>query len=380
MENDLLKQPIIWVESNRDLETVCESWLDLPLLAIDTEFMRSTTYYPITGLIQINDGEQNYLIDPTKIDDWYPLIEVLDSDDCIVALHSCSEDIEVLNIELGTVPMNILDTQIAAAFLGYEASLGYANLVQKIIGAIIPKTETRSDWLQRPLSQPQKYYAALDVEYLFQIAKGFIETLSAQGRLDWVLEEGRRVFKNFKKLQDINQSYMRIKSAWKLDSERLTVLIALARWRENKAQQKDMPRNRILKEPSLLDIAQKKPEHISELRGIEGVSERIIRQDGEEIIRLTQNALEFSEETRPSVMPKPLDKSERGVLLQIREEVKLIAESLGIAPEVMLKKKQGEDLVRFYMAQEWGEIEHYFNGWRSQCLSAPLAKKLRGLN
>ena len=379
MQSDLLKQPVHWVDSNAQLESCCEKWESCELLALDTEFVRTTTYYPIAGLFQINDGKETYLIDPKKIDDWYPLIELLEDAQKTIALHACSEDLEVLQMEVGTVPANIFDTQLALGFLGSSGSLGYANAVKQELDVEIPKSETRSDWLQRPLSQPQLHYAALDVEYLFQLAEQLMAKLETEQRLEWVEEEGRRIYKSFKKLQNANESYKRVKSAWKLPPRKLAVLIELARWRENLAQQKDLPRNRVMKERALFELALHCPSHISGLRKAEGVSEGIIRTQGATILKLIQTQLELDEAELPPALDTPLQKSDQETYKKLKRFVQELAEKLSVSPELSLRKKEIEFLYRSWKGQDWDSIESSFTGWRKSVLSEPVTSFLKAL-
>lgn len=379
MTDELINQDIHWIETDAQLEQCCNNWSGLPLLALDTEFVRTTTYYPIAGLIQINDGLATYLIDPLKIDDWYPLVELLENPELTIAMHSCSEDLEVLQIELGTVPVNILDTQVAIAFLGGESSMGYAKLVELELELEIPKSETRSDWLQRPLSRPQIHYAALDVEYLFQLAKKLEQKLIDCGRLTWVQEEGHRLYKNFKRLQDVNNSYTRVKSAWKLSPRKLSVLVALAKWRENYAQQHDVPRNRVVKERTLFEIALNCPKHVAKLRAIEGIPDRVIRDQGATIVANVIEQLNKDESELPEALPGPLSKSDQEQYKKLKSEVNEIADGLGIAVEHVLRKKDIEALYRMKLNENWPAISEYFSGWRKSAISDQVTSILKAI-
>jgi len=197
MSDELLNQPTIWVDTLDHLEEVCEHLESKKLLAVDTEFMRSNTYYPIAGLIQINDGEKNYLIDPVELSDLSPLESILVDDDIVIAIHAGSEDIEVFHHRLGFLPSQLLDTQIAGALCGTGFSLGFGNMVNTLLNVELPKTQTRSNWLARPLSVAQKNYAALDVEYLYQLALTLIDKLSQIKRLDIAFYESKTLLKNF---------------------------------------------------------------------------------------------------------------------------------------------------------------------------------------
>lgn len=146
-------KPIQWVNSDEALAEVCQAWLSLPVIAVDTEFMRTDTYYPKPALIQVFDGKANTLIDPLVTTQLEPLAAVLTSSEVVKVFHACSEDLEVFSCLLGAVPAPLFDTQIAAAFCGLGFSRGYAALVEELLQIKLFKEETRSDWLQRPLTQ-----------------------------------------------------------------------------------------------------------------------------------------------------------------------------------------------------------------------------------
>ena len=162
---------IHWICDNDSLGQHCAEWQQLPFVALDTEFMRVDTFYPIAGLIQIGDGVRAYLIDPLTIDNWQPLAALLENPAVIKVVHACSEDLEVLLRLTGSLPVPLFDTQLAAAYLNLGFSMGYSRLVQAVLDIELPKGETRSDWLQRPLSETQISYAAEDAVHLAEGAQ-----------------------------------------------------------------------------------------------------------------------------------------------------------------------------------------------------------------
>lgn len=373
MSQELVKQEIQWIESNADLERVCEAWQDEKLLAIDTEFMRSQTYYPIPGLIQVNDGKCNYLIDPTKIDDFFPLTDIFENDDILKVLHSCSEDLEVFHHGFACLPKSLLDTQVAAALAGYAFSLGFANLVREVLDVDLPKGETRSDWLQRPLSVAQVQYAAMDVEYLYSVAIKLISTLKDCQRLEWAIEDSKALITNYYENQNCDNSYLRFKSAWKLNPKQLAILQKLCRWREDKAQDKNLPRNRIIKEPALMTIAQRNIMSLDKLRQVEGVSERMVRENGMQLIKLVEKANNLPVEELPERLPKPLSSNERELLQGLKDKVAEVADKLGVPVESLVKKKDYEQLIN---SAKQGQLISpvHFSGWRSSVIAAALEK------
>ena len=373
MSKSLIKQPIVWVETNEELDELCQSWEDKKLLAVDTEFMRSQTYYPIPGLFQINDGETNYLIDPTKVDDYFPLVEIFDNDNITKVFHSCSEDLEVFQHAIGCTPKKIFDTQIAGAFAGYGFSVGFANTIRLAMDVSLPKTETRSDWLARPLSQSQIYYAALDVEYLYVLARQLMNELDEMGRLDWAVEESESLVQKYFEGQDPDNSYLRIKSAWKLNARQFATLKRLSRWREDYAQELDQPRNRILKEHAVFDIARIRPSHIAQLRNIEGVTERMIKKNGAKIIDLVKSVDELPEDELPGTLPRPLGANAKDVLKSLKQYVAEQAETLSMPAEMLVRKKEYEALARTILEDRSNvSIPEGLEGWRKSVIAQPL--------
>ena len=391
MSEELVKQSIVWVLTDEELESVCQSWessiqerpltesdFTLPpkILAVDTEFMRSDTYYPIAGLLQINDGDKNYLIDPTKITDYYPLVEVFDNRNILKVFHSCSEDLEVFHHTIGCVPKPILDTQIAGAMCGNGFSMGFANMVSRVLAVDLPKTETRSDWLARPLSKSQVYYAALDVEYLYQLAQSLIEQLNSKARLSWALEDSQQAIDKFVETQKTEHCLSRIKSAWRLHSRELAFLDRIAVWRENYAQQNNIPRNRVMKDNVLVDIAKLLPTHISQLRNIDGMSERGIKKFGKKILAVVEEALDIKEEDLPVRMPGPLSGEEKTLAREIKTIISDIANQIDIPSEILLRRKELEKMARALVISEC-EVHTYLDGWRKTVLAEPIKQIVR---
>ena len=374
---ELVKQPVEWIDSNTKLEIVCGELEDQPILALDTEFMRSDTYYPITGLIQINDGSRNLLIDPKEVDDYYPLVELIDNPSILKVFHSCSEDLEVFHRTTGSMPAPIFDTQIAGALAGYGFSMGFANMVRVALNVELPKTETRSDWLARPLSQHQIYYAAMDVEYLYALACHLMERLESRSRLSWAKEESESLVTRYFENQDPASSYLRFRSAWKLNARQLAVLIELTKWREDFAQERDQPRNRIIKESAAFEIAKIMPKQVAQLRNIEGLSERMIRTNGKKIISIVTGANELEPHELPEPIDRPLGSDAKPILKSLREFVSETADRLGVPPEILLKKKDYEYIAERVLREDKLDLPANLRGWRKDPIGNPILNFLQ---
>ena len=367
-QSKLLSQSIQWLETNEQLAECCRAWNACKLISVDTEFMRSRTYYPVAGLFQVNDGKANYLIDPTTISDWSPLCELFENPDIIKVLHSCSEDLEVFHRVLGCLPVNLLDTQVAAAMLGYGFSIGFANLCSAILEIDLPKAETRSNWLQRPLSESQIHYAALDVEYLTVISVKLIRELQQAGRLGWVREECEKLKDNFAAVQNPNLSWTRGKGAWKLSPRGLYFFQKLSLWRELKAQTRDVPRNRVLKDHAMMAMAQDLPGDVTDLKGIDGISERMLQSDGAEFIQLADEAAAVPDAELPASLPRPLPSSTKDQARKLRDVVQLKADELNLSAELLMRKKDYEELLRSGLDGGEYALSENIQGWRKELL------------
>jgi len=359
------------IDSNEALAESCAHWSTCQALALDTEFMRVSTYYPKVGLIQISDGKQITLVDPLKIEDWSPFKALLADESVARVLHSCSEDLLVFFAFTGMLPVSVFDTQIAAALLGEGLSLSYQNLVIKRFNIELPKSETRSDWLQRPLTPEQLEYAALDVAYLVETCEQQQESLASLGRDSWITEECERMKRQYDTefTGDFSLYYQNFKAAWQFSAQRLAALQKLAAWREERARKRDKPRNWILKDTALYAIAASMCTSRAQLAAIDDVSDNFIRHEGDQVLELVSQARSLPEADCPEPLPKPLNSSAKQKLKAAQARVEAIAGELGLAPELLARKKTLLALMHASKPQhsdnnEPLEIPDELQGWR----------------
>ncbi len=306
----LIPSEPIWIDQDDQLTELCAVWRKQAAIAVDTEFMRSDTFYPIAGLLQIGDGKGCYLIDPLTIKSLAPLRELMLDTTVTKVLHSCSEDLEVFQRWLGVVPAPLFDTQIAAAFAGLGFSLGYSGLVKNLLTIEIPKDETRSDWLQRPLSTSQIKYAALDVAHMLIVYGKLLQTLKSSERLQWVKSDCADLVTNARKPDDYTEAYSKVGFAWKLRPLELAILRDLCIWREVESRARDIPRNRLIKEPSLFEMARKQPQDAAHLQRIEDIPSRTLRNDTETLLTIIRNSAASDATSWPARLDARLAPSE----------------------------------------------------------------------
>jgi len=385
MINNADGMAIHYVDDTAAFNSLCDQWRNTEYLAIDTEFVRTSTFYPIIGLLQIADETSCYLVDPLKIDDWSAFSDLLVNSQCCFVIHSCSEDLNLLQIFLGCLPAKLFDTQLAAAFLGMGLSVSYQALVSELLGIGVAKDETRSDWTKRPLTEAQILYAATDVRYLLQVQGILKNRLIEKGMLQWFEAEcerqktsaaGSEVEKHWESF------YIGLSNAWKLDDPGLILLQRLCYWREQEARTKNKPRNWIVKDNELLklanDLSQTEKISLDAVMAVQEVDRRFLSRYGNELLHLLVTTESGLERINRDLLNKPLSAALRKKLKQCQKIVSIKAEELEMAPELLGRKKQLLELFRDY--ERAGQIEWTgeFSGWRRHILEAEFLLIMSG--
>ncbi|MBD2858510.1 ribonuclease D [Spongiibacter sp. KMU-158] len=359
-----------YIESNDALAAICQRWINVDYLSIDTEFIRRDTFYPIAGLLQLGAEGECALVDPLTITEWSPLIELLTAPNVIKLIHSCSEDLEVFQRLLGCLPKPLLDTQIGAAMAGWGFGLSYQNLVLHGLGLYVDKGETCSDWLQRPLTESQCEYAALDVLYLQRIAPKLCQALEQQGRFGWWQEECDRLINQAENPAPLADYYQRIKNEWKLRPRQRLSLQMLCEWREHEARRRDIPRGRILKDQICFDIAFRQPRDAGSLSRIKNIPPAAVRRDGETILALLEQS-QADEQTGLPAVNTPLNGPQKGLFKDLRQFGEQRAEALGLPVELLVRKRDLEALVQEKI------LPAGLSGWRKPVMGDALLERMQ---
>jgi len=366
------------IESDRALADLLFRAVGSDAVMVDTEFMRRNTFFPQVALVQLcfsGGGAEGvaWLIDPLKIDDCAPLVHLFADRNVVKVLHSAGEDLEVFQRWLGMMPQPLFDTQKAAAMVGLEFGLGYRRLILELCDEDLPKGETRSDWLQRPLTDSQCHYAAQDVSWLLPSYHILAQRCREQGKYDWVLEDGVDATSSLATATD--DYYRRIKGAWKLSARQLAVLIAVCDWREVTARLRDKPRNWIIDDRACLQLAQEQPLTMTELQELE-LPPAALRRYGTPLLELVAAQQGRSDDALPEQLPAPLDAGQRNQLKALKRAASGIASELGMAPQVLMLSKDYETLLR----ENQGQVAEpgYWSGWRRERVIEPLRQLLKG--
>lgn len=368
----------VWINNNQSLEDYCQRWSSFDAIALDTEFIRTDTFYPRPGLIQVSTGPDVFLIDPLAIDRWQPLARLFADSSVIKVLHACSEDLEVFKLLTDTVPRPLFDTQLAAAFAGLGFSLGYQALLKQILNIDLPKDETRSDWCQRPLTEAQVRYASLDVAHLLEIYQHLDQRLAATSKKAWLEEECLALTLNVLPF-DPENAWKDVKKGWQLRPQQLAVLKALCHFREVASRSLDVPRNRVIPKGSLWPLARFQPKVMNALREMPEMRPGIIRNHGEQILDIIRSSSQVPEAQRPEKLPLPLPKNARDLGKQIKTLMSQLAVELQLPLELLMPGKLTTPLLRSWLDNGYFMLPDTLTGWRRDIIGTPLVRQLNQL-
>ena len=364
---------IQYIDTPSSLDAFCTQIRTADWIALDTEFLREKTYYPKLCLLQIATPDTVACIDPIALDDLSPVLEVIFDEGITKVMHSGRQDMEIFFNIHGKPPSPVFDTQIAALLLGYADQIGYANLVKEMLGIELDKLHTRADWSLRPLSADQLKYAADDVVYLADIYRKMTAQLTEMGRLAWLVGDFERLASPDLYSNPPEQAWLKVKGGNRLKGDSLSVLQALANWRETTAQRKDRPKGWILRDDALVDIARHRPASMEALGKIRGLSEGLVRNSGKVLVELVRDAAGGQPapfpDTGKRIKPTPDQNALVDVMMAL---VRMSGEQNDLNPAVLASRKQLEQLVR-------GETDiNVLQGWRKKFVGEQLARFLDG--
>ncbi len=335
------------ITEQKDLEKFCASLKGLDFITIDTEFLREKTYYPKLCLIQIGKpNKEAVAIDPIDGNlDLSPVHKLLFDPNLLKVIHAGRQDLEIFHNLTGKVVTPIFDTQIAAMVCGYGDSVGYENLVRTITNQQLDKSSQFTNWANRPLSQKQIDYALGDVTHLVDIYQHLNKDLEKRGRTEWVKQE-KKILANPATYQNPPQdAWERIKIRTP-KPKTLAVLKAIAAWRETTAQSRDIPKNWVLRDETLADMAAQMPQDPGQLKKIRNMPAEVANGDtGKKLIRIIADALKTDPKTWPQpTKHKPLPKNAAGTLDILRMLLKVVCATEGVATKLVASKEDLEAL------------------------------------
>ena len=361
-----------YIDSPALLNKYLEDIASATWVILDTEFIREKTYYPQLCLIQVATENTLACIDPIAIPQLDTFFEWLQNPQLIKVFHAAWQDLEIIYQLSGKVPTPIFDTQIAAAVLGIGDQMGYARLVESMLGVQLDKSQSRTDWSRRPLQQKQLDYAIDDVRYLRQIYPLLLEQLKQQGRLSWLDKSFQHLGNPTVYEPDPYSCWKRIKGVQILKSKQLAVLRELAAWREESAIAKDLPRRWLLADEILVDMARMKITQPQDLQQIRNLKPEQLKRHSDTWLALINKALALPKEDWPELpRRRKLDDQLALVADLLMIAVSQQAREHNISPQMLATRSQVEKMLT-------DGREQLSDDWRGSLLNGVFADLLSG--
>jgi ribonuclease D len=368
-----------YIQHEAGLKELSARLRDSDRLAIDTEFMGEESYAPRLEILQVATEDVLAIVDRRAVGTLESFLEALTNPRVLKIVHAGRQDLEIFSMETGAMPTPVFDTQVAAAMVGYGHQIGYAQLVRQVLGVSLEKTETFTNWAQRPLTPEQIEYAADDVRYLFALHAHLEQRLKALGRLEWTEEE-------FRLLQAVSGEearaphlrYQRIRGWEGLKPRARGVLRELAIWREQEAQRHNRPRGRILRDEILLEIARRSPTTIDRLRGLRGLQSSQVEKYAEALVAAVERGLKILDRDLPHAEKRPrIDPESAGLADLLGTALKVRAVEASISPQLLAS---AADLELFALERGRGQAQKLpiMQGWRRELAGEHLLKVLEG--
>ncbi|MGN2250067.1 ribonuclease D [Frateuria sp. GZRe14] len=355
-----------WIDSRDTLD----AWLaELPAdaaLGVDTEFMRRNTFHPQLALLQLGWNGRYALVDPRAFDIGDALQPRLATGPTVTVMHSAGEDLEALAPLLPEGPGTLFDTQIAAAFVGMGLGMSYRALVAELVGVELDKGETRSDWLQRPLTESQRLYATLDVVYLEPVHAHLAARLVERGRAQWHAEDCERLKRRANAHEGDPQPQRSFRAAAEWSREQQALLRRILLWRDRSARTLDRPRSWLLEDALALGFAQHPPSSLAELDQRARGQRALRSPQRAELFELIKPALDAQELATTAAIPMPVMGAAKKSLAAMKDTIDRVAGELDLPAGLLCPRKVLEE---YLATREWPD---FLEGWRREVLHGPL--------
>jgi ribonuclease D len=357
------------------LAAFCNELKGAPFIAVDTEFMRETTYWPKLCLIQVASPDTEACIDPLADDmDLSPLLDILRDPSVLKVFHAARQDVEIFN-NLDAMPTPLFDTQVAGMAAGFGEQIAYDALVRQMLKIELDKSSRFTDWARRPLSEAQLTYAVADVTHLATLFPILRERLETSGRLAWVEEEMTAISDPAAYDVDPEKAWRRLRPR-KTASKYLAVFKAVAAWRERTAQSRDQPRGRILKDEAIDEVATQCPTDAAALDRMRSVPKGFAgSRFGPELLATVREALEDPEAMAPVIeRAKPQHNPAAGAVVELLKVLlKARAEDAGVASKLIATVADLEQI-----ANDDNAKTPALNGWRREAFGEDALRVKRG--
>lgn len=360
-----------YIDTPAALAELCSRLQGQAWIAVDTEFMRERTYYPELCLVQVATDDLVACIDPLALPSLEPLLAVFLDIRTVKVLHAARQDLEIFFHMAGKVPAPVFDTQVAARFLGLPDQAGYGAVVQSMLGITLDKSHARTDWARRPLSAAALDYAADDVRHLRNLYHKILADLAARDRASWVEPELKAMVDEKLYRPDPDNAWHRVRGVQRLKPKTLTLMKSLAAWREHTAMSENRPRQWILKDESMMDLARQLPSDMESLAAVRGVGDSLAKRHGAELLKMLKTDGEASAEERHP-RETPLKPEQEALVDALNALLRINAAKGDVSAASLANRAELEKLVR-------GERElPLLKDWRLEMAGRQLLEFLEG--
>jgi len=362
-----IKAPMIFIDNTKDLIAFCQKLAKKPFIAVDTEFIRERSFFPKLCLIQVAAEGIEGVIDPkAKGINLEPFFDLLQNESVMKVFHACGQDVEIFFLLTGSIPKPLFDTQIAAMVCSMGESVSYLTLCERVLGVTVDKEQRFTDWSARPLSEKQLGYALNDVTYLRDAYPKIVAMLEEQGRTSWVSEEMAALSDPAAYESDPESAWKRIKFH-SSNGKSLSVLKEIAAWREREAIYSDKPRQWILKDDHLVEIAHLQPQTVSELSHMRLLPPGFAKSRlAASLLDAVQKGQQISTREHPEKPKnKGVSKSKKSLVSILSLLLNIKSHEFGVAAHLIAS---AEDLIA--IAEEQNPNVRAMEGWRYDIFGA----------
>ena len=328
--------PMKLIATSPELADACARFATQPFVTVDTEFLRETTYYPLLCVAQVASADEAVVIDTLAAGiDLKPFFDLMANERVLKVFHAARQDIEIVWHMANLIPHPIFDTQVAAMVLGYGDSISYDQLVQRITGDMLDKSNRFTDWSRRPLSDAQISYAASDVTHLRDVFLSLDEQLKKRDRSDWVGEEMKILTSPDTYRAEPDKAWQRLKTRVRKPKD-LAILIEVAAWREREAQTRDVPRGRVLKDDALGDIATQAPTTLDKLAHLRSLPKGFERSRwGQDVVDAVNRGIERDPKSLPQLERPRQNNNGSAIVELLKVLLRMTSEQNAVAAKVI---------------------------------------------
>lgn len=357
------------ISHHEDFIELCDHIRACGTVAFDTEFVSESTYRPELGLLQFATEDRSVAVDPLAVTDTSAWWEIMADDETRVIVHGGQAEIRFCLHLIGRPPQKLYDIQLAEGFRGRSYPLSYSAIVQRVLNVQVDSSQTRTDWLRRPLSQDQLTYALEDVDHVIEIWKTQTAWLQKHGRLDWADAEMQRMIDDIM-ADDSAPPWQRLSGAHKLSRRELAVLQKLADWREQEAAFRNRPLRRILRDDLLIDLAKRKPKTVQQALATRDMNRPEYKRRLDDIVAAIGEALAVPDSelpTKPRNRRQESSSDEQVISKLLSLSLSNRCAELDISQSLVANNKELTELVRYHrFDSRRNGVPKLLKGWRAE--------------